>query len=196
MTVSPIDLVTLADARGWLDIPAGSDDVNVQRAITAVSQMIATWCSRNFVQADYTDTYDGTGGFALILRNFPVSSISAVSIDGRIVSAAAGPLDSGYALSGRRLILRGSCFSRGQANVVVSYTAGYAPDAIPADLQMACLEWLGGVYGPKDRDPSVVLRKDGGSEERYAAPEQFPLSAPMPRSVYAVLSQYRDVVPA
>jgi len=199
MPAGPNDLVTLAQAYAWLNITPGTDDADLQAAITEVSQLIATWCSRNFVQASYSETYSGRGSQILTLRNWPVTAVASLSIDGTTISARSGPLGNGYASDGERQIgLNGYCFTRGFQNISIAYTAGYA--TIPADLQMACLEWLKEVYLSSDRPSDVQMERAGDHEVRYLAGGAVFTTksevAPMPATVFAVLSQYRDVVPA
>jgi len=81
---------------------------------------------------------------------------------------------------------------------VDEYTAGLDP--IPMDLQMACLEWLKVAYNDnRDRDPSVVSQRAGDTEQKFQAGGVVTIlpgeTAPMPASVFAVLSQYRNTLP-
>ncbi|GEP00652.1 hypothetical protein [Methylobacterium haplocladii] len=195
----PADLTTLAVAYGYLGIPAGTDDVGLQLAISAVSERIATWCSRSFVLTEHTETYDGSGNPRLLMRNFPITAIASLEIEGRPVSARSNPHGPGYVHDGRRTLdVYGYTFPRGRQNVSVTYTAGYA--RIPADLVMACLDWLKTGYLAQDRPADLVARKAGDHEERFAAlggvVRMGGKSIPMPPSVYAVLSQYQDTLPA
>jgi len=190
------DLVTLTQAYAWLGITAGSDDTNLQFAISAYSQLISTWCSRNFAQASYSEVYDGHGGSRLMVRNWPITAVSALSINGQSVSLANGPLGSGYLFNDRSVVMN-DCnqFWRGFQNIAISYTAGFNP--IPMDLQLACLEWMKATYLLRSEPLTVTSRRAGDTEEKYAIPVTMLLgeSAPMPPTVFAVLSQYRDTLP-
>ena len=196
MSASPIDLVTLADAYAWLKLTSGSDDVNLQLAITGVSRAIATWCSRNFVVASYAEVYDGVGSDRLVLRNFPVISVASLSIDDCVVVPQTSALAQGYKFSGRVVALSGYRFSRGFQNIAISYQAGLSP--IPEDLKLACLNWLRGWYLARDRDADLLSQRAGDTEQRFGRikADAAGTIVAMPTETYAVLSQYRDVVPA
>lgn len=198
MTAAPYDLVTLAQAKGWLGITTTTDDPNIQFAISAYSQLIASWCSRNFVSASYSDVYDGHGGSRLMTQNWPITAVSALSVDGQVITAATSVLSAGYQFNNRSVILNGcDQFCRGLQNIQISYTAGFVP--IPMDLQMACLDWMKASYLSKNRDPSITSQRAGDTEQKYSAGGAITMlngeSAPMPATVYAVLSQYRNNLP-
>lgn len=198
MTAAPYDLVTLATAKAWLGITSITDDANIQFAISAYSQLIASWCSRNFVSASYSDVYDGHGGARLMTKNWPITAVSSLSVDGRAITAATSVLGAGYQFNDRSVILNGcDQFCRGLQNIQISYTAGFV--TIPMDLQMACLEWMKSAYLSRMRDDGIISRRAGDTEEKYSAGGAITIlngeAAPMPASVYAVLSQYRNNLP-
>jgi hypothetical protein len=200
MTANPIDLVTIAQAYAWLGITPFSDDINMQFAVSAYSQLIASWCSRNFVSASYTEVYDGHNSPTLLLRNYPVTAVSSLSIDGvAITPAGAAPFGDGYTFDNVRTVAMQGCsqFNRGLQNISISYTAGYV--TIPFDLQMACLNWLKSAYLARTRDGNVTSQRAGDTEQKYQAGGAVMALAgtivPMPPDVYAVLSQYRDNLP-
>jgi hypothetical protein len=121
---------------------ASVSDTLMQRLITAISAYFSTVCDRTFRNQSYNETRDGTGGASLLLRNFPITSVSALMIDGvpvparpalnaasQITSAGflgyfGGP--SGYAFDDKRLLLAGGyLFARGPQNVNIAYAGGY-----------------------------------------------------------------------
>lgn len=199
---SPEDLVDVATARAWIGLPPlaqGASDPVMQLAITAVSQRIASWCSRTFVPAAAVEVYDGVGSDLLCLRRFPIISLDSVVVDGVAAPLiAAGSMAYGVSHDGRRtLSYRGGEFSRGRQNITVGYTAGLDP--IPADLGMACLDWVSAGFLARGRSPDVIERKDGDSSEKYAVSGATVTiqgrTVPMPASVYATLSQLQDNLP-
>ncbi len=149
------DLTTLANVKAFLGVTATTSDAFLQSRIAAVSGQIRGWLSRSsLLSQSYTDTYDGTGGRKLMLRNWPVTAISALTINGTSIAAGSYPAGSsggvvsfdgdfldawdglppGYYFStwdgyapGRRipLELNGFRFYRGSQNIQVTYTAGY-----------------------------------------------------------------------
>lgn len=106
-----------------------------------------------FVQAvQYCETYSGNGNDTQMLRNWPVLSVQSVKIDGRPVQPSSGPGCPGYDIGdmGNSIILRGGGlfgrggfgrnaggmrFIRGNQNVQIAYTAGFAEQIIPGELQ-------------------------------------------------------------
>lgn len=114
----------------------GQDDVLLQRMITALSAWVVKFCSRNFLAADYVETYNGAGvGHSKqVLRNYPIISVAAVNLGGTIaVPASSAPNLPGYTFDDFTLYLRGYCFPAGPQNVQVSYRAGFA--SLPPDLE-------------------------------------------------------------
>ncbi|NTF67968.1 hypothetical protein [Rhizobium rhizogenes] len=198
MAAGPNDLVTLDQAYAWLGITPGSDDVNLQLAISAYSQLISTWCSRAFVVSSFSEVYDGRDNARLMVKNYPISAVASLAINGIPVLQATSTFGPGFLFNKRSVdLMGGAIFYRGLENIAITYTAGYDP--IPYDLQMACLDWMKASYLSADRDPSLSSRRAGDTEEKYSAGGAVTVlngeSAPMPATVYAVLSQYRNNLP-
>lgn len=76
-------LVSLAEAKEYLHIAAGNNDNDVLLAsiINYVSSEAAKFCNRTFRETTYSkDLHDGTGTTSLLLNNFPVTSLTRLSI--------------------------------------------------------------------------------------------------------------------
>jgi hypothetical protein len=117
-----------------------------------------------------------------MLREFPVTAVSAVIVDNVAIAAAASPgvgaaAPRGFLLEpwdgvppGRPqfLDLFGHCFERGRQNVVVTRTAGYLaaaePQTIPGDPYALTVDQP---YGPWAADVGVTLA-DGTALTRVA----------------------------
>ena len=193
------DLVTLAQAYAWLGITPGSDDANLQLAISAYSQLIADFCSRTLVSASFSEVYDGRDKPRLVLRNYPIISVSSLSIYGIPQSLATSPYGPGYTYSGRCVDLQGGdVFTRGLGNIAITYQAGFT--TIPADIQMACLDWMKASYLSRTNNPALASHRAGDTEEKFepggAVTKLASSVVPMPPTVFATLSQYQNVVPA
>lgn len=160
------DLTTLANAKAWLGLASTADDALLTRLITSISVAIASYCSQNLVQQAYTDTYDGTGGSKMLLRQGPITAVASVTIDGVIIPARPAISQVGYYFDANFLYVDGYVFTRpgtwpsnpsirgnssgqGAQNVVVSYTAGYNP--IPLDLEQATIELVAARFKARDR---------------------------------------------
>lgn len=146
---SSVDIVTLDEAKTFLNITVATFDAELAGFITAASQM---WINRvgPVGSAVFTEWYDG-GTSRIALRNTPVLSVtSVVESYGSTVhytltpqDLAAGPssdawgytIDTTTGLLTRRAAGVAISFAPGQRNVQVVYTAGYA--AIPEDIKHA-----------------------------------------------------------
>jgi hypothetical protein len=130
------------------------------------------------------EPYDGTGGSDLWLRNavvprdapVPPTSVSLVRVDGVEIPKrmlVSGAWADGWVLSEiGQLRLVGYVFTRGVANVEITYAVGYSEDAIPADVQHAvrervCLAWqrrrYGGINNSIVGGQLAQMPADGGS---------------------------------
>lgn len=140
------DLVGLADFKAWLDMQSDDDDTLLATLITQTSRTILTYLDRaSVLPAVHTETRDGANESAIVPRQWPVTSILSLTIDGTNIAPASslsgGSWTSGYVLEpashappGRmqKLALRGKCFSAGVQNIVISYQAGYQVTGEPA----------------------------------------------------------------
>jgi hypothetical protein len=146
---SPFDLVALADVKSWLDVTADDDDELLGGLITQVSRATLAYLDRAAIlPATYVETRDGGNDSEMMLRQWPATAISALSIDGVAIAAAppliaGGPRQSGYVLEAadlappghmQRLALRGKIFSYGIQNVTITYNAGYQVTAEVASV--------------------------------------------------------------
>ena len=176
-TPNPIDLTTVAAVQAWLGVNqvqgATGFDQNIQNVLTSCSLAWIRETARGPMDGsipetnplkttvDYDEWYDGNGNVLLFLRNWPIVSVSVVTVDGCPVTASSSPRNPGYVIggSGRYLALRyvafpagwmrgaysrigGVCgWSRGIQNVNVQYTAGFS--AIPPDVADAVTREVG-----------------------------------------------------
>ena len=134
------DLTTLANVKAWLSVTDGKSDAVLSRLISAVSAQVLTYIQRDALYSSTrTETRDGSGTQQLLLRNWPVTGVTSVTIDGASVPVALqstnGSYPSGWILSqwsgsppgsNQTLSLRGWTFWQGTKNVSVVYTAGYS----------------------------------------------------------------------
>ena len=129
------NLTTLANVKAWASVSGTSDDALLARLIAANSRSILSYLGRPEVARHVcNDVFDGTGGHRVVLRQWPVVSVSALSVGTVPVAQAAGYGQAGYALEPdigfppgmpQAVDLYGYRFERGHANVAVTYTAGY-----------------------------------------------------------------------
>lgn len=185
MTVG--DLTTLANAKAWLGIGVGEtgSDAMLSRLITATSGSIREYCQRDtFLSKAYHEIRDGSGSAEMVLRNFPVTSVSSLSISGASIPAGtyldSGAQTSGWFLAGgedspdfvRHLALKNYYFMQGKQNVVVDYVAGYKTTEdfdVPGSPYLytvvgASGVWAGpaglGVYNPVSGVPFTLVKSN------------------------------------
>jgi hypothetical protein len=138
-----MSLISLADYKTKKGITGEEDDVKNQLFLDQASAFIEKYCDRTFASTTYTDEeYDGTQTQTLILKQWPVTSVTSVQYRDDIYSDSDfSTLDSQYYFRDedpgtiRRI---DGVFEEGIHNWRVTYVAGYA--TIPDDLQEACAD--------------------------------------------------------
>ena len=150
MAADPSDLTTLAAVKAWLGIGASTaDDVVLQTLITAASNYLTSVMSLNILSATYNITRDGPGGYALSVKDYPITAVASVTVDGVAIPVSSGPGVVGYRFTEDQIILEGYRFCRGHGNVSATYTAGNA--TAPVELAQAVVEMVGLAFKEKDR---------------------------------------------
>lgn len=170
------DLTTIAAVRAWAGIqPSTSDDPIVAGLVTAASRMVLNYINRALlVKTTFVELYDGNGKSRMLLRNWPVASISSLMVNGVTITASASPSagsPSGYWLDAadaappgqmQALSLYGYVFPLGSQNVGLTYVAGYYVSAevqpIASGLEKIAMNQP---YGPWSSDLGVVYSDTG-----------------------------------
>lgn len=179
------DLTTLANAKQWLGVTGTTDDALLTRLITAVSAWVVGYLNRSVVSAIYTETHNGNGGDRLLLPNTPITAVTSLSIDGLTILPQTGVGTSGFTFDDSGIYLNGYIFSQAKANVVVTYTAGYA--TVPLDIEQAAIELVEYRYTAK----SHPHQKSVGIAQQTTA---F-ITQDVPDYIKSMLSNYRRVAP-
>src|ERR1035437_1573349 len=169
-----VNLSTVQAAASWGGITLPSPDIsnvagNVAACLAAASieflrltgrgpMNFAVPFSSPFTQSvAYTETYNGNGNTELLTRNFPITAIASITVNGQGIVASTGAGQAGYVIgnSGRSVVLLGGVgsapdtfynypysgrgagrygFPRGQSNIKIVYTAGFAAQTIIGEL--------------------------------------------------------------
>lgn len=179
------DLTTLAKVRTHLDLEVAftTDDALLTQLVTAMS----TWLKgqlggRDIYSTTYTEYFSGCGETTLLPKQYPVTAVSALTIDGEVVPVRPTWDDVGYVIVDQIAIkLVGYTAGYGVSNVTLAYTAGYA--AIPEDIDQAVIELVAWRYRERKRTGQVSANVAGESVtfSTFAAPQ----------SVNAVIDRYR-----
>lgn len=128
------DLATLEVVKQFLGVTGTNGDAVLARQIRQISQEIFNYLQRSTYRSlAYTDVVDGHGGRSVFLQQWPVTSITSVTIDGQTVPLSVDGSD-GYVLQGwngfppglvQSVDLIGYGYCKGRQNCSISYVAGY-----------------------------------------------------------------------
>lgn len=130
-------LVNLEAVKAWLGISLSDHDSDalLRRLIKGASEFALNYMNRNnFGRTDYQNQLlDGFGNPFIVLREYPVIEVTALSIGQKQFHKAIGtPPDNGWWLDDtiqnapqRLLLLGGATFPRQRSSVMISYSAGY-----------------------------------------------------------------------
>lgn len=135
------DLSTVASCKEHLGISGTTFDAVIGTLLTRASAWIERYCGRTFASTAYTQDYDGDGTDTLILRQYPIVSVTTIHDDQERDFASATLIDADdyYVDADKGMVkLIAGRFSRGRGNVRVVYTAGHA--TVPAAVALAAVE--------------------------------------------------------
>lgn len=178
-------LVTLATAKEFLGITSTASDSALNLLIEAASVAVESYLSRSLLSANVTEIQNGNGTELLWLRNFPVTAVNSVKVNGKVVPITTDFYTSGVRYTDSVLIYQGGIFPKGYSNIEVNYTGGYL--TLPMDIQRAVAEIAG--LGLKQREHLDVSSKSlAGETISY-------VMTSMPKSTKEVLESYRQVIP-
>lgn len=134
--------VTLNEVKLWLSIESTNtnNDTLLTSLISSASSWVENWVNRTLSSTSYTERYNGTGNYSMMVKNYPITAISSLTVNGAIVSASDG-VSVGYVYDNNQIIFIGNKIAKGIQNVAITYTAGYA--AIPQDIKQVVIELVG-----------------------------------------------------
>lgn len=198
MPTSPSDLTTLVNVKLWLPIPTTqtSEDDTLQRLITATSNDFMRATMRpDLLTADYTEVREGDGASRMILRHWPITAATALTVGGVAIPASADKVAPGWYVDTdldpeRRweLYLAGFVFADGQP-VTVAYSAGYA--TVPGDIEQAVIDWV--TYRYKGRPTvGIAQQKFGGRSGDEVKTEEVDI----PLTTQSVIAKYTRAIPS
>jgi len=141
-------LTTYADVKEFLKVGNDNDQSLLGRLVLAASDFLTTWLSRDIKSQTYTEYRNGKGHSKLMLKNYPVTAVSSLAINGVPIPLSDGQ-SVGYLFDERSLYLIGYTFTIGFLNVKIVYTAGYT--TIPYAISQACIDLVALKYKEKDR---------------------------------------------
>ncbi len=205
---NPIDLCALSDVKQYIGIgltqagsPITADDPVLQGGITSASQYWLTRTCRASLNAirTYTERRDGNGRDTILLKQWPVRSVSAVVVDGMTVPASTQYASGGYVINEAQtgLVIIGAGaygngqypvpFAWGRLNIAVTYTAGYA--GVPWDVLQAVVKHVAINYKRRSTTDLASNNLPGGGGSTTFR------SWVMPEECQMVLESYRRLWP-
>lgn len=194
-------IATLDDIKTYTGITTNNQDALLKSLIPGCLAAIGAFCNRVFPNRTVTEYRDGNGSSRMQLANYPVTSFSSLTIDGRTIPASVngGP---GYVVfpGTRRIVLNGYTFFYGNRNVVMTFNAGFGDDAgvcpWPDDLKLALIMFV--VTRAKERDRLGIGSKGLAGESvsfSDATSGTSGGSQGIPSAARIVLENYINVVP-
>jgi hypothetical protein len=177
-------LATVDDLKKLLAVQHSDDDEMLSRIVDSASEFFESQCGRTILAADYTDIQDGHGGNAIAPVEYPVISVTSLTVNGEVVPESTAYGVEGWFLRGDVVRLRGSTyrFCEGDGNIELVYRAGF--ETVPPDVVQAVLELGALMYREKDRVGQQSRNGPDGSTVFYYAP---------PARVVSTIEAYRRV---
>jgi uncharacterized phiE125 gp8 family phage protein len=175
-------LLTMEEAREMLGVPNTTEDVLIESLVNAATLRCENETGRElYTRTRTNEVYNGTGGVCLTLRQYPVTSVSAVSFltqenpeTWTAQDTSAHPLVIVQPAK-TTVMWRDLCFPYGQQNVRLTYVAGLT--SVPSDLKAACSIVLLDLYKQKDKVLANVASTSFQGQSSVYRNEPIPLLA-------------------
>ncbi len=178
-------LITSAEARAWVKIPAGTgDDPIIDSLVASVSADCERFVGSPIEQTDVEAYLTGDDTSVLILPMTPVISVTSLSIMGG--SALVNGWDKDYVIVLRTGIIRltGGVFPSRPGSIHAQWKAGYA--TVPDDLKVSIMKGVAfNLHAQDKRRQGVSSVSDSmGGQTTYITDEY-------PKDVTDVWKRYR-----
>ncbi|MDC3414270.1 head-tail connector protein [Terrihalobacillus insolitus] len=185
-------LTTLSDVKEYLQIDSTITDQDsvLTSLIKATSQAMENYCKRKLEKDTVIEEYDGTNSVNLYLKNFPIESITEITVDGVLVDSTTYKVRKGEGI----VVRTDGHWPHGILNIQATYETGYVtPDQVnadstltrtlPYDLELACKHLVMFYYKTDISDFSSTF-----GEGVVMRPQAWP------SQVRALLSAYKKVL--
>lgn len=160
-----MSLCTLAQIKIYLTITVDTYDDLLQVLIDSASDKIDKLCDRHLLENDYTEYIDGNKQTKINLKEYPINSVTSLTIFDYVVDLTDADAFKIYPEQGAIYYL--SKFSEGNRNILVVYNAGYygydqpSLTNVPDDLNMLCMQLVKTMYDKTKIDSSKSGEKLG-----------------------------------
>lgn len=173
-------LATLAEYRQYVAV-AQADEALVTRLLAAASAWFEKQVDRKIASATYTDElHSGDGSQEIVPCQYPVTSVTTVTIDGEEIPKAIGTA-YGWVLMDSVIYLRGYRADEGRGNIAITYVAGFS--AVPEDIKQAVIETAAERFEYRNRIGQKTSISVEGTSVSFA-------SFQIPVSVKSVIESY------
>lgn len=194
-------IVSLEDVKTFLGIAEDdtSQDNRLAPVVDAFCVYIPTYLGRILEETEFEDElYDGTGLPTLVLKNYPITEITSITVNGddfpEVTYEERMSSIIGYYIhnANNGILMNLSIWPRGRGNILISYKAGY--DEIPADIIYATLKTMEHYWALNKRSAGVL----GESLGSYSYSLATGYNAPegqwyIPNEARVIFDTYRDI---
>lgn len=183
-------LVSLAEAKAFLKIGASSEDTVIESFINRASTWANDYTGRLLLTRSLTEYYDGDATGTLLLKNYPVTTLTSIHVDEAQQWAAWSAIELTDVIldseSGMiKLFNKEFAFNSGLQNIRVIYTAGYG--TVPEPIKEAVLFYVAHLYRRQYSGQMFGVQSESvGDRTTTYATEDFPARAK------ALLNRYRS----
>lgn len=146
-------IITVAELKVYLWITDSAQDALLALFVSWANDYIESYCWRSFASSTLTELYDWKAQQDLVLKNFPITSITSISYNTWTLQT---PIRTLFDVTTRRANLQTGVVSfywyvpRGFQNIQVVYIAWYA--TVPWDLKMAAFKLAWWQYNTRNSD--------------------------------------------
>jgi len=195
-------LTTLEAVKNELSLTNTADDAFLSDLIDQASDIVRTWCGRSFALEGVRETlHHNRPGASVMLSRWPVASIDAVTIDGRVFDPVNFQAEDGAGIV-YRIGADGCTASWPSGRTVIEYTAGYvlpnddnsAEPTLPKDIERAAIILVKTAYFARGRDPLIRTEDVSGIASTTYWVGGFGNGATLPPDVEGLLSPHRQVL--
>lgn len=207
------NFATRAEVKEFIGIDSGNTtyDDFINSMLTNSSSIIKSYLGRDIVQATYTDHYyDGDGSDTLILRQYPIISVTSLYDDPDRDFGSDSLLDEDpngdrdFLIVNKNEIdnegiirrIQGGIFYKGKQNIKITYVGGYSSANVPADIKQAQIQLVTFFYNNRGNNLNIKSFKLGNYSVTYKDNANLQnrgiVGANIPIEIAGLLSTYRD----
>jgi len=138
----------IADIAEWTPI--------LQVACSYVDDRIKKYCGQSITESETTEYYDGNGERLLMVRKFPLTTITDIAIAATELDVHTALASDTYNLINRNGVYYAyskNGFAKGNGNVRLTYTSGY--NDVPQDVKKVAYEMAAIVVKNSDFEQSM-----------------------------------------